>query len=243
MQELQISACFMRILFGTRRGDEVLFAQLVPRDQALPVVRALRFAEAVSARGEARSRLFPPGSPEDWVGVAGPVGWDRLSADFLRAAEQLKETRTGEFEDFVLFPFLFLCRQHLELRLKFLILDGRRLLRLRGSFPETHSLEELWALAFPIIRAIWTEDWPSGDAEHTHRVIEDLHETDPGSDQFRYPVKRKGQPRATPEVLMNFSLEAFWSAFTRAGEFLASAGLRVHVELYLLDKTWPAPAE
>jgi hypothetical protein len=53
--------------------------------------------------------------------------------------------------DSLVFPIVFVYRQYLELRLKQLIRDSKRLLDDTSGFPTTHKIAELWKICRPLL--------------------------------------------------------------------------------------------
>jgi len=94
------------------------------------------------------------------------------------------------------YPILFLYRQHLELALKELIRDCRRLLGWHEAFPKTHRIDELWR----ICRGLFDEISPgmsnNDEIQQTTRLIAEFCKIDPTSEAFRYPEDKDGNPPA-----------------------------------------------
>jgi len=130
----------------------------------------------------------------------------RRAGDML--AEQLIADPTHGL-DFVVYPLVFLYRHAIELQLKGVIRDGRRLLRLRAvprKKLENHELDKLWELARPILEGVW----PEGDTRCLDRidaVVRELTEADPSSQAFRYDRDTHGN-RTKPK-LTHVNVEQF----------------------------------
>lgn len=93
--------------------------------------------------------------------------------------------------DALLYPIVFNYRHYIELRLKSLLHDGRRLLDIKHKQKAQHKLSKLW----PHVRKILEELWPDGDIEQLKAVevlINQFEEVDPSSTSFRYPKNFEG---------------------------------------------------
>lgn len=120
---------------------------------------------------------------------------------YKEAADSLVETiacRKGT-ADTLIFPIVFLYRQYIELRLKSLLQDGRRLLDCEHKEKSEHRLSEL----LPHVRDILVELWPDGDIEQIKAVdslIEQFEQVDPRSTSFRYPKDFAGNKSVNLDV-------------------------------------------
>ena len=93
--------------------------------------------------------------------------------------------------DSLIFPIVFLYRHYIELRLKSLLHDGRRLLDIEHKQKSEHQLSKLW----PKVRDILVELWPDGsksDLAAFDRLINQFEQVDPRSTTFRYPKDFNG---------------------------------------------------
>lgn len=131
------------------------------------------------------------------------VGYKEAADLLVNSVEQRKGTA-----DSLIFPIVFLYRHYIELRLKSLLHDGRRLLDRDHKEKSEHQLSKLW----PHVRDILNELWPDGDAKQIKAVdtlIEQFEKADPRSTFFRYPKNFEGEKSVqlhTPRVnLRNLS--------------------------------------
>lgn len=114
-------------------------------------------------------------------------------AGYKEAADALVDvvaSRNGT-SDSLVFPIVFLYRQYIELRLKSLLQDGRRLLGRENKEKPEHQLLKLW---YPV-KEILEEIWPDGDVGHIQAVdslIKQFEKADPRSTSFRYPKDLDG---------------------------------------------------
>ena len=90
------------------------------------------------------------------------------------------------------FSIAFLYRQHLELALKSLIRESRRVLGWQEEFPKTHRIDELWRLCVALLKEISPASVENDEIKHTTRLIAEFCAVDPTSEAFRYPENRSG---------------------------------------------------
>ncbi len=117
---------------------------------------------------------------------------------YLEAADALIENleATGRGVHIFLYPIMFLCRHHLELKLKSITEDAISLLDVELSKEEkkclttNHELPKLWSIAQKYLNQIW----PEGDQailEPTSTVLSEIEAIDPKSFVSRYPTDNK----------------------------------------------------
>jgi hypothetical protein len=94
----------------------------------------------------------------------------------------------------LLYPILFLYRQHLELAFKDFIRDCRRSLGWQEAFPKTHRIDELWRLCVGLLHELSPGTTDNDEVKHTTRLIAEFCTVDPTSEAFRYPEGKDGSP-------------------------------------------------
>lgn len=120
---------------------------------------------------------------------------------YKEAADTLVDSvnnRNGTVDSLV-FPIVFLYRQYLELRLKSLLEDGRRLLDKPHEAKAEHRLSTLWQPTLEIL----LEVWPEGNREHLKIVgkrIAEFEKADLQSTSFRYPKDLTGNKSMKLEI-------------------------------------------
>lgn len=120
---------------------------------------------------------------------------------YKEAADALVETvsmRKGTADSLV-FPIVFLYRHYLELRMKLLLEEGRRLLGVDHKAVAEHDLSVLW----PKVRGILTDIFPNSDQSDFDAIdalIEQFKQVDPRSTSFRYPNKKDGKRSVNSDV-------------------------------------------
>lgn len=118
----------------------------------------------------------------------GYIDGYKMAADEL--AKKIHET--GVNQDYLVYPIVFLYRQHLELILKSVIKSARQLLRTEEQgHPTHHKLKDLWPLAKELRKKIWNEEHPS-EFQFIDHVINEFTDYDPNSMAFRYPEDKQG---------------------------------------------------
>lgn len=98
---------------------------------------------------------------------------------------------SSSHQDTLVYPIVFLYRQHIELRFKEIIREGLSLLDEGKDFPKTHRLDKLW----PTVKEIVEKLWPDEDIEQfgiIGHVVDEFSALDPESMSFRYPEDRCG---------------------------------------------------
>ena len=116
---------------------------------------------------------------------------------YKRAAEILI-AHVGEErrdQDYLVYPIVFMYRQHLELQLKSIILHARKLLQKpEEGHPTHHKLNCLWSLAKGLTREVWADHGDPPEFAVADHFIEQFSIVDPGSMAFRYPDQTDGTP-------------------------------------------------
>ena len=136
---------------------------------------------------------------EEWYSNAVLNGQrDNLSlyaVGYKRAGEMLVEAVVKSRKDYdsLVFPIVFVYRQYLELRLKQLIRDSKRLLDDTSGFPTTHKIAELWKMCRPLLNQ---EELYVGDQvlDAIEELITEFADVDEDSYAFRYPTDTKNNP-------------------------------------------------
>jgi len=137
-------------------------------------------------------------------------GWWLYADGYRLAADRLiadAESLTRGQRNAVLYPVLFLYRQHLELMLKYIILVGQRLRNEATQPPHHHRLRDLWGEGRRVLRER-SISVSSGELARAEETIDELGGLDPSSELFRYPLdKTAGFP--FPDELRQFDLSLF----------------------------------
>ena len=102
-------------------------------------------------------------------------------------------------QDALIYPMVFLYRHYIELVLKDIIKDSRKIFDEKVEFPETHKISSLWQIVKGYLRR--TKDLNNTkDIESVDKIMEEFAIQDPDSMSFRYPEDKKGN-----ELLSNLN--------------------------------------
>ena len=134
---------------------------------------------------------------------------------------------TGRDHDRLVYPIIFNYRQYIELALKGVIRDARKLLDERGGAPTGHVLTDLWSTARPLL---WRIAPNKADLDTAGESIKRFAAVDPTSEGFRYPVTAAGTP-ALPEALKNVDLVRVRQVVERLDGFLDVIDFGLGIEL------------
>lgn len=121
---------------------------------------------------------------------------DAYAIGYKQAADFLVEHVSAERrnQDTLVYPIVFLYRQHLELRLKQLIGMGNTLLEAPIKDKNLHhGLIPLWKQCRDILEQIHPNE-NTNDFNDAEKNIVEIDLVDPLSTAFRYPVDKKGKP-------------------------------------------------
>ncbi len=134
--------------------------------------------------------------PDWYLNACLDVNWDVYAEGYKRAGDILVQYVIDNncYQDFLVYPIVFLYRQYLELRLKELILVSSRLLDQNIDVPMDHNLLSLWAKARPNIEEVWPDSQTKSYLDAIEDRLKELCSIDPGSYAFRYPEDKKGAP-------------------------------------------------
>lgn len=154
--------------------------------------------------------------------------WYPYIGGYKKAADILVAFITEKFQeqDFLVYPIVFLYRQYLELRLKKLIIDGYKLLDKNLGFPKTHDLIKLWGECKRLIIAVSNEaDEHLKDLPIIDEAIKEFSYQDPTSENFRYPIKKSGQPVLNPD-LNKLNMRNFGEVMRKISNFLEAGAMQ-----------------
>jgi hypothetical protein len=120
-------------------------------------------------------------------------GWSLYAAGYKRAADILVASieRTFRGHDLLVYPIVFLYRQHIELELKGLLQTCGQLLEIQEEGWQHHAIDKLWLRCRTHLEAI-SPGASATELAETGRLIAELATVDPTSFAFRYPEDKKG---------------------------------------------------
>jgi len=127
---------------------------------------------------------------------------NRYIEGYKKGAELLIEQIGREIydQDYLVYPIVFMYRQHLELQLKNIILHSRKLLaKSENGHPLHHNLESLWPLAKNLSKEVWSEHPAPPELDAADHFIGQFSQVDPNSMSFRYATTKDGEP-SLPDI-------------------------------------------
>lgn len=196
----------------------------------------------------ARDRLFSSDGPDwrsevclDWMHDKWSAYVDgyKLAADCV--VDRVVESATHQ--DILVYPAIFLYRQYLELELKGIVRDARRLLSLSGGMPSGHHIQGIWDTCNPLVRQAFPDDSPR-EIDELGRLIREFAAVDSTAQAFRYPIDSKGQDTlvGVERINLRSTREVFDKMSTLLGGI--SAALQQHLEFKLeMEQEYRADAE
>jgi hypothetical protein len=144
----------------------------------------------------ATDEIFTRGEP-DWHNNAMLMHgygdrWAVYAIGYKEAADiVVNRVKDGHgYQDFLVYPVMFLYRQYLELMIKCLIRNTWKLLDEDESDNlSSHDIKRYWGICRALLERISPGD--SVEAlDHIGRLIDEFSQHDPGSFAFRYPVSK-----------------------------------------------------
>ena len=102
-------------------------------------------------------------------------------------------------QDFSVYPIVFLYRQYLELEIKYLIRQGRKLQDIHKPIPTIHQIDKLWGICSKLLHEISPGE-SERELSQIARLIDEFCKIDPNSTAFRYPLKWDGDPSLPPAI-------------------------------------------
>jgi hypothetical protein len=128
--------------------------------------------------------------------------------------------QSGLDSDTLVMPITFLYRQHLELRIKALLIVARMVLKQPDKVDNIHTLEVLWPECHSLLKQIFKAEF-AAQFKLIGQIVNEFAKADPGSYSFRYPVNTKGG-MSLPKKLQNINLAHLASTVSGMAVFLDS---------------------
>lgn len=134
-----------------------------------------------------------------------PDKWDTYAEGYKKAGDIAVQYVIDNkwYQDFLIFPIVFLYRHYLELRLKELLVVSSMLLDQEVSVPTHHDLVLLWKQVRPNLERVWRDEQSRHNHDRIGERLEELSNADLRSFGFRYPVDTKGEPTLVGLVHIN----------------------------------------
>ena len=171
---------------------------------------------------------------EDWDYNAVLNGQrDNLSlyaVGYKKAGEILVElvVESRKDHDLLVFPIAFVYRQYLELRLKQLIRDIKRLLGDSSGFPATHKIADLWRICRPLLKEV---ELNIGEQilDAIQVLIAEFVKVDEDLYAFRYPTDKRNNPSLPDLSFVN--LPNLAEVIRKMSNFLEDVSWQVSISL------------
>lgn len=126
--------------------------------------------------------------------------WHDYIDGYLDAANLLVEQGPAWNIHKLVYPILFLYRQHLVLMLKAQIQHCRDYLRDDKRYPKVHEIDKLWRVLTELLDRITRDLSDNDEMRHTERLIDEFCLVDPNSESFRFPENRQGHLHPSAEI-------------------------------------------
>lgn len=141
-------------------------------------------------------RLFI--SDIDWINNARINcfhGFDVFAEGYYNGADILVKhvIENGTDQDTLVYPIVFLYRQHLELRFKEIIREGWLLLNEGQDFRPIHDLQILWRQVKEVIKKLWPDEEETQGESLIEHIVNEFSTLDQHSFSFRYPESKDGE--------------------------------------------------
>jgi len=112
----------------------------------------------------------------------------------------------------------------MELLLKSIISNGRKLLDQSGDFPKHHKLDKLWVEARRILEEVYKVD-PSVNLDEIQEYINQFCGKDPKGSAFRYPTDMEGK-KSLPR-LMHINIRKFSEIVEKTAFLIEGASMGI----------------
>jgi len=140
---------------------------------------------------------------------------------YRRAAEVLQAEVVRSSSEGLVFPLLFLWRQHLELYVKRLIELARTVHDAEARTPFGHRLPDLWRELRGLMQLEELSDDVRAALDATDQVMKDLEAVDPNSTHSRYAEGRSGkdQVMSLAGLPEHFDPQHFGAVLSKTSDF------------------------
>jgi hypothetical protein len=180
---------------------------------------------------EKGTSLFTLGN--DWSNAYVEQDWEMYIRGYVQAANLLVEY-VGQSQldsDILVFPIVFMYRQHLELRIKGLQLSAQELLNQSDGMKQTHDIKGLWEACSPLLQQIFKDQYLE-EFDTVKQIINQFSKIDPNSEGFRYPINRNGQ-QSLPAEFHHINLGHLAKTLSGIAKFLDNLQINI---LYRLGR-------
>lgn len=130
-------------------------------------------------------------------------------------------------QDILIYPFVFLCRHHIELQLKEIIKKGAKALDIEFRLKNMmhHDIKLLWNECKQILQKLEPESAIDENKKYYNdieKIIKQLSDIDPNSYTFRYSTNKTGNDSLNPEYRI-INVKSFFEIIEETSELLDGA--------------------
>lgn len=130
----------------------------------------------------------------------------------------------------LIYPFVFNCRQFLELIMKEIITLGygyEYMNKKEKTFSDNHDLQELWKILRSDILQKVSKKTFKEELDRVEKLIHEFNSHDPKSMFFRYPLT-KAPKREESTIIQIIDIENFYRVFDKLSNWLNSQWVTVY---------------
>jgi hypothetical protein len=121
-------------------------------------------------------------------------------------------------EDFLIYPYCYLMRHYIELRLKEIIEEGNKLLGNKvDPAKDQHFILKLWETAQSTLKSLFTTSYSKPDKELVE-FIKEFDYIDMKTQAFRYPID--GSKKQTLSLISEINFKDLFSIFDKIKYYL-----------------------
>ena len=108
-------------------------------------------------------------------------------------------------QDFLIYPYCYLLRHYIELRLKEIIDEGNKIIATPVNPSDgKHDLSVLWLKSQETLKLVWKDQFLDAP-NNVFNFIKEIHAIDIKSENFRYPIDNKQNDSLQVEII-NFKV-------------------------------------
>lgn len=131
-----------------------------------------------------------------------------LYGEGYRLAIELLEKHVLEIDrtdqDFLIYPYCFMIRHYIEIRLKEVITEGAKFLGTTSNVVKNgHDLIRSWDASEQTLQRVYPGQYQAPPSEY-YNLIKELNDMDKGADGFRFPFTRSGDRTLKETNVINF---------------------------------------
>ena len=106
-------------------------------------------------------------------------------------------------QDFMIYPYCYIVRHYIEIRLKEIVFEGNKIIDEEVDFKLNHDLSKLWMKSQEVLKKVWKQDFQKAP-DNISQFVNQFHSIDVKSDSFRYPIDKNGNINLDRTEEINF---------------------------------------